>query len=281
MHTRIVSGVVLLLLAGRPVAAQIGVLDKVFSNVTDMNAHLLFGKLGGGNTVLQGQPSGPDLRGVGFEISLSVAQIILRKPVGACAARKAPPKYTLEEVTTTTPGEGPDSPRAQRTYSVGEGELKPTKECPDPPAINVELALGYSQLSGFRGRSLELRTSIEELPSLTTYFTLATRLPISPYLGLRTGLTQLKGMRFIGVDSLPPSPGAGSTYHLGLAPGVVVGGDEWGIFAEFAWTYRRIPHIDWSAAKSRIPAELLGDVKLDTWAFAVGLQVGIGSSKDQ
>jgi len=147
-------------------------------------------------------------------------------------------------------------------------------------SLGLELALGYTQLAGYRGRQVDLRGSIEELPAITLYGTLNQGRWVEFYAGLRTGLVQTKGLRALSGTSV--SYAEGSTFQFGVVgPGVLVGDPEgdWGIFLEPAFTFRKFDALKW--AEGTPPSEVLRSLDFSAFTLALGGQIPFGSDDDE
>ena len=144
--------------------------------------------------------------------------------------------------------------------------------------MGLKLAIGYSQLSGFRGGDINLRGSIEELPALTLYTTFVTGTWFDFYGGLRSGLTQLKGVRVVSDTSV--FHGEASTVQFGLVgPALLFGNPEgnWGVFVEPAWTFRKFDTVEWGDGKP--PDEILRGLDSSTFTLAIGGQIEFGGGE--
>jgi hypothetical protein len=143
--------------------------------------------------------------------------------------------------------------------------------------LRTSLAVGYSQITGILGRGLDLRTSLERLPSATfslSYHNSPQAL-IHPYLGARMGLTQLKSMRVVLPGDSQPIQGTGATYHVGGVFGIAgeLASGKASMFVEYARTYCRLQNVDWVSPAVNLPPSLLGEFDLDTWSLDVGVRV--------
>jgi hypothetical protein len=263
--------------------AQLGFLDKVFSNVTDINGSLQYGRPIGDDPVITDSSSGLGLRGIGFEVSFSAGDIWRPEPPKICDSLK---KETSEAKQVEVHHTGKIVTDSVRILSITGSEIPDSQakinHC-SPKGVTAELALGYSQLTGYTGKSLDFRGGLEELPSVSLYAQYETGLWIDPYLGVRAGLVQLKSARAFVPDSTLFTA-AGSTYEIGIAPGLVVGNPkrDWGLFIEASWLYRKFHNVDWTNSKQvAVPSILRGSLNLSTFILAFGGQIGIGSEPDQ
>ncbi len=180
-------------------------------------------------------------------------------------------------------GATPLTPRGLRGFMVEVSFGAPaTKRAPDAPAaqpraIEIEFALGYGQLTGFGSASpgYTLTGTVEELPSIVTYVAFRPDATISPYIGLRTGITRLHEFRAYVGDEQQLHTATGSTYLAGASAGVAVGGDAVMLFVEGSLVYRRFPSVQWSVVANQVPAVLPRTLPFTTAGLSVGVQVAL------
>lgn len=272
----VVTLVVLLGTYSTSASAQLGFLDKVFEKVSDVNVSYQVGRSLKRNAVIGDR----GLQGIGFEVALSLGSFLETSPVASCAkptyeftpsTRERRGRDTTYTDTATRKDERPDSvkddPRKKRAYD---------KNCDSQPSIDAEVALGYSQISGFSGRLVPLQGALEQLPAIGFYTVWNTGNGYSFYLGLRTGLAQLKGFQAFPSDT-GHLTATGSTWQLGIAPGFSFGkpGFHGVLFVEVEWMYRRFDDIQWTAVTGPVPATLRGPIHLSTVVLSVGGQIAI------
>jgi hypothetical protein len=286
---------VALLLIPMTASAQLGFLDKVFENVTDVSVSPVLGKSIRGGEHITDAGANLALTGVSFEASFGLGEVAGAQPDNElCYTVTYEPTPTTKEETiegkTREPaGEGGKVTETVVVYSLekdkkrrfarsdsGRAEFegdtiaqlalehsknpkakpRPGKHesqwqrwkraCADAPSLLLELAIGYTQLAGYRGDDVNLRGSIEELPSLTLYATLSNGWWLDVYGGLRSGLAQVKGLRSVSHDSVFHAEG--STIQFGLVgPALVFGKPtgNWELFIEPAWTFRKFDTLKW------------------------------------
>jgi opacity protein-like surface antigen len=175
-------------------------------------------------------------------------------------------------------GETPLAPRNLRSFSaeVSFGAALRAHDSTDasPPLLGVEMALGYSQLTGFGAASsgYTLTGTVEELPSLVAYVALRPDRAISPYVGIRTGMARLQGFRAY-VDDTVLHTATGSTYQFGGALGVAGGGEALQFFLEGNLMYRRFASVEWGAVANAVPPILPRTLPFSTAGISLGVQV--------
>lgn len=306
----------------RPARAQVPFIDKLFGSIEDVNAYAVFGSLAGDLEGLTAGPVGSDdrdgLRGFGIEVSFDVGGIG-RAPGGEpgpvskkCRAlafdedlesAKAPVRDTALRrlrkacVAPATPDTSFRAKTRQtmkdslgKTVTVTEVDsIVITDKEKDNPLFEVEVAVGFAQISAFRSQTLtpELRGSLQEFPSLAAYFSYAPATVFSFYVGPRVGLVKLDGLRAFELDTtITPDPadstqrsriyaGTGMTYLLGGAGGLLFDLGPLTFFVERAYTRRRFGSVEWTHGSNEIIRTLPRSLKLDTWVWNLGAQTTI------
>jgi|GEM_PF-575104 len=172
------------------------------------------------------------------------------------------------------------------TYDVS------TEHYPQGWHLIMELGLGYSQFTGFESSSpnLDLRGAVRELPAVSFYTTLRNRKfpfgerapDISPYLGVRSGLIQLRDLQVVTRVPTAPSDsaiaysGEGQTFQIGAVGGVSVGYRRFSVFGEYALMYRKFESIKWTTpGTNRIPQTLPMQIDFTGPSATVGFQIRI------
>ncbi len=247
----------------------LGFLDKVFSNVSDVNATRLFGKPYAGRGVI----AGSRLTGLGIEVTFDAGAIVPRSQRACRNAAVRSRDSTLQEIRVRY--EGKEVRESTLVYAI-----RP-HECDARSWLDAELGFGYTQMQGLRGVSA-IQGSIEELPAASLYVVSFPDSPIQPYVGLITGLAQLKDVRAMGDSGLISA--AGSTFEYGalLGLGVTVT-DRAALFVEISWVARQFEGITWTASGSGpavVPAALQTPLRLSTRTIAVGGQIRFVHDKE-
>ena len=100
------------------------------------------------------------------------------------------------------------------------------------------------------------------------------------YLGFRTGLAHLHGLRgYVGDpdDGVADNiyAGGGTTFQFGALAGLVVDFGPLNLFLEPAFTRRRFSSIEWAGISGTIADSLPRAVDMSTWALSAGAQISI------
>lgn len=142
-----------------------------------------------------------------------------------------------------------------------------------------EVAVGFGQLANLRTRYLgfDLRGSLIDVPAVTGY--LAKDVfgdAVSPYIGLRLGLTNLSGFRaYLASDTLSfqAYEAAGTAPLFGFLAGIAIElDDNVLLFGEASYISRYFRNVRWGAAKDTLPQSLPRELRLSTQNLAIGLQ---------
>jgi hypothetical protein len=264
---------ILVLLSSFPsqLLGQIGILEGLFKNITDINAYGLVGSFTNrpdelAGSLDRGAARSSGLSGIGIETSFFMGGL------GPLADKRdtIPPIDTLEI-------------RSTRVDSVETKEVLVYKRKPQPKDYRwkMELGLGYTELRGFVSTvdSVDIRGAIRELPAVSLYVTYNRNSPFSFYGGLRTGLVQLQGFRaFVQKAGTTDETysATGTTFQLGLVGGLIGDTGPVTIFVEPGYTHRRFPSLDWSNINGSVDDRLARSLDMSTFTIAIGAQIGIG-----
>lgn len=250
--------------------AQLGFLDKIFGNVSDVNASRLFGKPYG----RLGAIADSSLGGLGIEVTLDAVSLV------RAADRKCPePDSSAARDSTLTeirvrhaiPGGG-DSTLVYKITPI---------PCAEASLVDAELGLGYTQMQGIRG-AFGVQGSIEELPFTALYVSFNVMPRLKPYVGVIAGLAQLKNFRASGDSGLISA--AASTFEYGPVGGIAYAlHDRLAVFLEVAWIVREFDGVAWSASGGKeafVPPALQEPLRLSTRVIAIGGQFQVGRPKE-
>ena len=151
-------------------------------------------------------------------------------------------------------------------------------------SILVELALGYSQFSGFRSADerYDLRGTVREQPSLAFYGSLngpGILQHLSPYVGVRSGLIRLSDVQLFTPadgDETTAFTGSAEVFQVGGAVGIAAEAGPVSLFVEGQLNLRRFPSIDWTAGEGgTLPGFLPRALDFSGPSISVGLQIHI------
>lgn len=175
--------------------------------------------------------------------------------------------------------------RGGRPDTVTTLVMETAEQESDGWSILVELALGYSQFSGFQSTDdrYDLRGTVREQPSLAIYGSLSGPAlgAFSPYVGVRSGLVRLNDVTLFtpaGADAEETTSYAGhaEVFQVGGALGLAldVGPVSW--FVEGQLNLRRFPSIDWTdGAGGTLPGFLPRALDFSGPSLSVGVQIHI------
>lgn len=260
------------------------VLGGVLAAVTDIDANYILGRATG-----RGRVSGDaGLSGLGIEATLvldrwgrsrcpSAAGPAARAPRSTPEASRSGPAVPTRTLDTTLTQIRVHHALADGTDSVRVYAVTKSSCTEDDPLWALELGIGYVQMRGFRGDTLALRGSLEELPLTSVYFVLNPNRTFSPYFGASGGLAQLKDFKATNGDS--GLAAAGATFEYGLVAGLAAGPSQgrWSFFLEGRITWRRFDGVTWTGRP--VPAVLFAPLDLSTLTVALGGQFSFGKGK--
>jgi hypothetical protein len=244
------------LLVPRPAAAQFGIVESLFSNVTDISFYgSRVGLLPRSDVLRTGEYG---VYGFGVELFFEVGSV----------SRPLPPEpgdtatLRLTDVRVQRSGATADTLYDYEPVAAPERSEK---------IWSYELGIGYGQLSGFelRAPGFDIHGAVRELPAISFY---ASHEASGVYGGVRTGLLQTRGLQVVAPDGTVFA-GSGESFQLGAALGYAA--DLGGLFpfVELGWMLRHFPGIEWDATP--LPPEVPRDLRLSGWQLQAGLQVAL------
>ncbi|HSJ15984.1 MAG TPA: hypothetical protein VK939_16370 [Longimicrobiales bacterium] len=257
MRRRLLPGTcALMLLLPAPAAAQLGLVESLFRNVTDISFYgSRVGMMPRSETLRAGEHG---VYGFGVELLFEVGSVSRALP------REPGDTATLRLVDVQVQRSGG---RADTTYNYQPVAARARTE----QLWSFELGVGYGQLTGFelRDSDAEIRGAVRELPAISFY---ASHEATGAYAGIRTGLLQTHALQVIEADGTVTS-GNGQSFQLGAALGYAA--DVGGIFpfVELGWMLRHFPGIDWKT--TALPPEVPRELRLSGWQLQAGIQVGL------
>jgi hypothetical protein len=211
--------------------------------------------------------------GYGLEVMWNLGPI----PLPGSPRKLVPEKCEPTKRETTT---GPNA------TTVTSCTLVPAKEVA-LRFVHMELALGYSQFSGFQSASdsFEIVGSVRELPSVAMYGTLLLEdlgFPLGtfhPYLGVKTGLIQLNNVQLIDrgtADTLVTYAGTAQAFQLGALFGMAVSlGERVHLFIERGYLIRQFPSVQWSAGTSKVLDTFPTTLDFSGRTITAGIQISL------
>jgi hypothetical protein len=139
-----------------------------------------------------------------------------------------------------------------------------------------ELGLGASYLQGYQAAepSLDLRTSLRALPTVSLYVSRPLTGALDGFLGGSFGLVELwNGQAYD--ESGNAWDVEARTFEVGASAGAYLGLDGLpGVFAEGGWRVRRFPSVEWTPqGEEALPSEWPRSLDLSGWFVSLGLQL--------
>nr|PZN90752.1 MAG: hypothetical protein DIU52_05900 [bacterium] len=246
----------MLLAAPGPAAAQLGAVEALLRNATDLSFYFNTGGFMPSSDALTTGDWG--LAGFGVELLFEVGRV---------HARSASP--------TATVAAGDDARRWTEMRIVRKGEkVDTTYVYEDEVLWTFELGVGYGQVTGFRSRDagLDLRGAVRDLPAVSLY---ANYEPLGAYAGLRSGFMRTQGLQVYADDGTPIS-GTAESFLAGMALGKSLHIGSMTLFLETAYWLRHFPSVQWSS-DAPLPPGTPRALTLSGWSIGTGIQFGVGS----
>lgn len=170
------------------------------------------------------------------------------------------------------------------SFEIGEIQRVSGRRRTDTTSLVLfELALGYSQIAGFRAQdtSFDFRGALRELPSLSVYASWLPDRKVSFYTGIRSGFAELHNAQFYdsGEDG-PVYPIEAQTIQAGIVAGIFAELFNLDFFLEPSYIYRKFPSLkpvdtDDPVIPKRFPREF----DFSGFVLSFGVQVPIGSQE--
>jgi hypothetical protein len=192
-------------------------------------------------------------------------------------------------LTAGTPGEsvkgGPlPGYGLELSFKVGEVERISGRRRADTTSLVLfELALGYSQISGFRAQdtTFDFRGALRELPSLTVYASWLPDRRVSFYTGIRSGFAELHNAQFYDSgDDGPVYPIEAQTIQAGLVAGIFAEVFNLDFLLEPSYVYRKFPSLKIDTEALVIPKRFPREFDFSGFVLSFGVQVPIGSKEE-
>jgi len=233
--------------------------------------------------------------GVGVEFAFSIGEYTRKMSASdrmtKCAKLKADAQANPNEIKTqlcnvagdaiitTTLKEVHRRPESKDRDSVLSVETEPLRD----RLILFEIAVANQQIPLSKrntGPDWSLTGQIEEFPSVSLYSTFGPDWPVSPYVGARYVVGDLKGVKILQSDST--STVDGSTFGFGGAFGVVGEIGDFNLFAEVSGSSLHFDTSHWKVPANLSPQPASYPTKLDVHGirFSVGVQLAIGGEKE-
>ncbi len=146
---------------------------------------------------------------------------------------------------------------------------------PDTAATQYQFALGYGQITGFASTvpSMDVHGVMKLQPEASLYITRKTAMPISPYLGVHTGLVSLSNIEVYTVPGDTSYSFSGSTLQFGLTAGLSY---PFGLYSDVGYRYRNFQSLDWKLPHGTLPDSWPKNLVMSALQFTVGMQFNVG-----
>jgi len=244
------------LAAPAPAAAQLGAVEALLRNATDLSFYFNTGGLLPRSDALDTGDWG--LAGFGVELLFEIGRVHASRSGAAATVAAADEARQWTEMRVVRKGAQVDT-----TY-IYEDDILWT----------FELGVGYGQVTGFESRAsgLDLRGAVRDLPAVSLY---ANYEPLNAYAGLRSGFMRTQGLQLYVADGSTIS-GAAESFLAGVVLGKSIALGSMTLFAEAAYALRHFPSVQWSA-DGPLPPDTPRALTLSGWSVGTGIQFGIGS----
>lgn len=201
--------------------------------------------------------------------------------------------WAITRLPLTTPTTKTEWVPSERTVTTSDGRTETTvKEIQKQTrvarySVALELGLGYGQFSGFQSADtlFEISGTVREIPSVAIYGTFEGPFfkYVQPYVGVRSGLIQLKGVQLrtpaVG-DSTSVYSGTGDVFQIGGVLGLTAGGDRLSAFLEGTLNLRRFSSVQWNAgAGARQPEFFPTSLDFSGPSLSLGIQIHVRDVK--
>lgn len=170
------------------------------------------------------------------------------------------------------------------SFEVGKVQRVSGRRSRDTTSLVLfELALGYSQIAGFRAQdtTFDFRGALRELPSLSIYASWFPDRRVSFYTGIRSGFAELHNAQFYdsGEDG-PVYPIEAQTIQAGLVAGIFAELFNLDFFVEPSYVYRKFPSLKVDTEDPiTIPKRFPRELDFSGFVLSFGVQVPIGSKE--
>ena len=264
-----IAGTLCFLATPAPARAQLGV-ESLLSEVHDI---YLFSSCWNtrSNFLRQSESCPSEKNGFGVEVLWGITSIPLGERPDTVRERTS---WKLASKEVTNRAGAVDS---TRHYTV---EVETVGD--DRPTIDLELALGYSQFTGFSSSdpAFSILGSVREIPSLALYGTLDHGWgPIhwlQPFVGLRSGIIKLHDVQLrdpVPGDSVVTYAASAETFQVGAALGLSATVARFSLIVEGAYNLRRFPSVTWTGGSNQIPSSFPPGFDFSGTVLSVGVQV--------
>lgn len=151
-------------------------------------------------------------------------------------------------------------------------------------ATEFELGLGASYLQGYEAvePSLDLRTSLRALPTVSLYASRPLAGAVDGFLGGSFGLVELWNAQAYDNAGAAWDVEA-RTFELGASAGLYLGLDGLpGVYTEGGWRFRRFPSVRWTPGGDQtLPEAWPRSLNFSGWFVSMGVQLRLDEAREE
>jgi hypothetical protein len=254
-----------LVLAGAaPGAAQLGAIEALLRNVTDVSFYAGSGVLFPKPDLLDESEHG--LSAYGVELLFEIGAVRRARP------SNSPPSPDSVTLVWTGMEVRRSDGRADTVYTYQPRPV--ARSVAYDTAWTFELGVGYGQTAGFEAADpdTELRGSVRDLPAVTAYASYET---IGAYFGMRTGFMRTQALQVSTPDGTTWR-GSAEAFLLGAVLGQAFEISGITAFVEAGYMIRHFPSVQWDGP-APLPAIVKRDLRLSGFVASIGIQFGLGN----
>lgn len=259
---RVGAGVLLMAALASPGAAQIGPVEALAGRVSDLSFYYGTGGLTKQSTL---EPNAFGVTSFGLELLFEVARVPTAEARQRREAAEEETRRVLERVEVRMA-----NGRADTIYHYAVTEAPSEPYSPDEIAWIMEVGIGYGQTQGLslRDPSLELNTTIRNLPALTLYLF---HQPTGGYLGMRTGFMRTDALQVVDAWGYVYR-GRAEAFQLGGLVGYAVPIHPAYLFLEAGYALRSFPSVEWTDTPGPLPRAVPRSLDASGWSLTAGIQ---------
>ena len=254
----------LLFAAASPAVAQLGAIEALLRNVTDVSFYAGSGLFFPKPDLLDESEHG--LSSYGVELLFEIGAVRRARP------SNTPPSTDSVTLVWTGMEVRRSDGRADTVYTYQPRPV--VRSTAFDTVWTFELGVGYGQTAGFEASDpdLELRGSVRDLPAVTAYASYETT---GTYFGMRTGFMRTQALQVSTADGTT-FRGSGEAFLLGAVLGQAFDISAVTAFLETGYMIRHFPSVQWDGSET-LPAGVKRDLRLSGFVASVGIQFALGT----